>query len=164
MDSFARFILMLADLLLTIDHAQVLVQTERHAGTEILWTDAHVAQGFAWSQGHVAFGVPDHDGECRVRVDLAQGEVLDPQALWAVQVPFCVTGPVQIGALFDMHAVAVPPGDHRLTFQALPGEEDCAYVLRLTFSRDAAPAFRILKKGGDVTADTVLRQDAAPAR
>jgi len=155
---------MLADFPVTIDYAQVLVQAESHAASGLLWTDDHVAQGFAWSRGHVSFGVPDHDGECRIRVELAHGDVLDPQALWAVQVPFFVTGPVEIGTIFDMRGVEVPVGRYNLVYQALPGTGGYAYVLRLTFSQSDAPAFRILKKGGDITADTVLRRDAKPAR
>jgi hypothetical protein len=36
------------------------------------------------------------------------------------------------------------------------------YVLRLTFSRSDTPEFHVLKNGGDITADTVLRGDAEP--
>lgn len=155
---------MLADFPVMIDYAQVLVQTADQAAAGLLWTDDHVAQGFAWSRGHVSFGVPDHDGECRIEVDLADGDVLDPHALWAVQTPFSVTGPVEIGALFDMHSVALPNGSYNLTYQAFPGTGNYAYVLRLTFSHSASPEFRILKNGGDITADTVLRRDAEPAK
>jgi hypothetical protein len=61
---------MLADFPVTIDYTQVLVQAEDRAAHGLLWTDDHVVQGFAWSQGHVSFDVPDHDGECRIEVDL----------------------------------------------------------------------------------------------
>lgn len=154
---------MLADFELTVDHAQVIVHTGSLATPGLLWTDDHVAQGFAWSQGQVAFGVPDHDGTCRIIVDLARDDVLEAQALWAVQVPFLVSEVVAIGTTFDMHRVAVPHGAYDLTYQALPGTGDDAYVLRLTFSPSDAPTFRIVKKGGDITADTVLRRDAEPA-
>ncbi len=36
------------------------------------------------------------------------------------------------------------------------------YVLRLTFPRSDTPEFHVLKNGGDITADTVLRGDAEP--
>lgn len=154
---------MLADFRVTIDYGQVLVCTQDRAAAGLLWTDDHVAQGFAWSPGHVAFGVPDHDGECRIQVELGQGVVLDPLALWAVQVPFMVDAPVQVGALFEPRSVAVPRGNWQLGFQALPGSGGDAYVLRLTFAPDDSAQFRILKKGGDISADTVLRRDAQPA-
>ncbi|MBW7920612.1 MAG: hypothetical protein H3C51_00730 [Rubellimicrobium sp.] len=155
---------MLADFAVTVEYTQVLVETEGPVPAGLLWTDAHVAQGFAWSDGLVSFGVPDHDGTCRVLVELARDVVADPQALWAVQVPFRVTGPLQIGTVLDTRRVAVPDGSHNLTFQAFPGGDDHAYTLRLTFSPAAAPEFRILKKGGDITTDAVLRRDAEAAR
>lgn len=155
---------MLADFPVTIEYTQVLVYTESHAAPGLLWTDDHVAQGFAWSDGIVSFGVPDHDGESRIEVDLAHGDVLDPQALWAVQVPFVVTEPVRIGTVFETRGVAVPIGHYNLTYQALAGTGAYAYVLRLTFSPNEAPDFRILKKGGDIVTDTVLRRDAEPAK
>jgi hypothetical protein len=155
---------MLADFPLFIEYAQVLIHAESHMASGLLWTDDHVAQGFAWSQGEVSFGVPDHDGECRMTVDLAHGGLPDPRSLWAVQVPFVVTGPVQIGTPFDMHGVEVPNGSYNLTYQAFPGTDHYAYVLRLTFSQSDTPAFHILKKGGDITADMVLRHDAEPVK
>jgi hypothetical protein len=155
--------MMLADFPLSIDYAQVLVQDEGQT-TALLWTDAHVAQGFAWSARLVAFGVPDHDGACRMEVELAPFAAPDPQALWAVQVPFSVTGPLQVGTLFEARGVLVPNGSYNLIYQAFPGRNDYAYVLRLTFSQSDAPQFRILKRGGDITAATVLRRDAEPAQ
>lgn len=154
---------MLADFPVTIAYAQILVHTADHPAPGLLWTDDHTAQGFAWSQDQVAFAVPDHDGECRIEIDLADAVVLDDRVLWAVQVPFSVTGPVEIGALFDPHSVAVPVGNYNLVHQGLPGTEQFAYLLRLTFSRCDQPEFRILKTGGDITADVVLCTDAEPA-
>lgn len=155
---------MLADFPVTVDHAQVVVYTQDRVASGLLWSDDHVAQGFAWSRGYVSFGVPDHDGEVRIRVELVHGKVLDPQALWAVQVPFSVNGPVQVGTLFNTHDVEVPAGSYNLTYQALAGVGDYAYILLLSFSPSSAPQFQILKTGGEITADAVLRRDAEPAR
>lgn len=96
-------------------------------------------------------------------VSIDCGQALDHEALWAVQVPFSVSEPTPVGTVFDLHAVAVPDGRYNLTCQTLPGVEDEAYVLRLTFSPADAPQFHILKKGGDITADAVLRRAAVPA-
>lgn len=156
--------MILADFPLVINYTQVLVQTESHAAAGLLWTDEHVAQGFAWSDGLVSFGVPDHDGQSRIEVEVSRDAAFDPRALWAVQVPFLVTGRLQIGTVFDTRSVAVPNGSYDLVYQAFPGEGDHAYTLRLTFCESDAPEFRILKKGGDVTADAVLRRDAEAAR
>lgn len=151
---------MLADFPVAVEYAQVLVRAESRASAGLLWTDAHVAQGFAWSDGMIAFGVPDHDGESRMEVALAPAVVPDPRALWAVQVPFHVTGPLQIGTLFETRAIAVPHGRYALVYEAFPGKGDYAYTLRLTFAQSATPEFRILKTGGDITAKAVLRRDA----
>lgn len=155
---------MLADFPIMVDHTQVVVFTQDRAASGLLWTDDHVAQGFAWSPGYVSFGVPDHDGEVRIRVESVDDGALDPQALWAVQVPFSVNGPVQLGTLFSTHDVELPNANYNLTYQALAGTGDYAYVLLFNFSQSSAPQFRILKPGGEITTDTVLRRDAEPAR
>ena len=155
---------MLADFPVMIDYAQVLVQMENPSASGLVWTDEHVAQGFAWSQEHVAFGVPDHDGECRLQVELGEHGALDPQTLWAVQVPFLVTGPVQIGSVFDLHSIALPAGSYALTYQALQGTDGYAFILRLTLSPSDSPGFQILRTGGDLSSNTVLRRDAEPAQ
>lgn len=156
------------ELTLSVDYGQILVHHEGHPNPGRLWTDAHVAQGFAWAEGAVSFGVPDHDGLCRLRVSLADAVSMDPQALWAVQVPFDVTGSLKVGTLFESERLDVPPGRHALLFVALPGagnagEAEEAYLLQLVFVRDAAPTFRILKQGGDLTTHEVLRTDSEPA-
>ena len=154
--------MLLAETILSIDYGQVLVHLEGHPAPERLWTDAHVAQGFAWSEGAVSFGIPDHDGLCRLRVTHADAALLDPQALWALQVPFEVSGPLELGTLFQTERLAVPHGTHALVFAALPGaggagaDEEEAYLLQLVFVRDDAPTFRILKQGGDLTTDEIL--------
>lgn len=154
---------MLLALSLFIQYGQVLVQREG-GPAGLIWTDDHVAQGFAWSERTVAFGVPDHDGPCRLEVTLAPEPVLDARALWAVEVPLRADGPLEIGTLFETHAVTVPDGTYRLVFEALPGDAEHAFTLRLTLSESTAPDFRVLKCGGeDVRSDVVLRRDAEPA-
>lgn len=152
-----------AEFPVTIDYGQLLVSNESKATLGLLWTDDHVAQGFAWSDGHVVFGVPDHDGDCLVRVEVAPSARLDPAALWAVRVPFRVDEPLMVGALFLPRRVAVPVGGHALTFQALPGTEDAAFELRLTFAPLGPAPFSILKRGEELTTDVVLRRDAVAA-
>ena len=79
-----------------------------------------------------------------------------------MQVPFRVTGPLRIGNIFDPTPVAVPMGNYIVTCQGL-ADPLGACLLRLSFTPDDAPGFRILKRGGDITADQVLRRDAEPA-
>jgi len=61
----------------------------------------------------------------------------------------------------DVH---VPQGSYSLVFEAFPGtivkEHDYGFVLRLAFCADPDPDFEILRKGGDLTTDRVLRRDA----
>ncbi len=151
---------MLADFPLSIDYAQVLVFTASHPRPGLLWTDDHVAQGFAWSEGVVSFGVPDHDGECRLQVELADAAAIEPDAISAVQVPFTIGETIKLGSVFELREAELPHGRYALAFQIVPGDAEFAYVLRLSFVPDEAADFAILKPGGDVTATTVLRRGA----
>lgn len=154
---------MLADFPITIDYAQVLVFTASHPRPGLLWTDAHVAQGFAWAEGVVSFGVPDHDGECRLQVEIADTVAVEPEAISAVQVPFVIAETIRLGSVFTLREADLPPGRYALVFQILPGDAEYAYILRLGFVPDEAADFAILRPGGDITATTVLRRDADPA-
>jgi hypothetical protein len=58
----------LLDRRITVQWGQVVVHDADHSAPGLLWTDDDVAQGFARSEGIVAFGLPDHDGEVRLRV------------------------------------------------------------------------------------------------
>jgi len=143
-----------------VSYTQILVQLAGHPAPGLLWTDDHVAQGFAWSEGVVSFGVPDHDGECLIEVRQDHAATVDPDAIWAIQVPFLVSEPLLIGTVFDMRPVTVAEGRYNLVFEALPGRDDFAFVLRLTFVKTAAVQFEILKKGGELSTSIVLRKDA----
>lgn len=150
----------LADFPLTIDYSQVLVFTASHPRPGLLWTDQHVAQGFAWSEGLVSFGVPDHDGECRLQLEVADAIAVAADAISAVQVPFTIAETIKLGSVFELREADLPLGACNLGFQIIPGDEEFAFVLRLTFAATEAPDFAILKPGGDVTATQVLRRDA----
>ena len=133
-----------------------------------LWTDDHVAQGFAWRPETVAFGVPDHDGPCLLQAGAVAHHQLDPEVLWAVAVPFEVTtGRVSVGTVLSTVDIELPAGRHRLIFEARPGvargDANYAFLLRLSFMPDAAADFAILRRGDELTTDTVLRKDADPA-
>jgi hypothetical protein len=134
-----------------------------------LWSDDHVAQGFAWRPETVAFGMPDHDGECLLQADLLPAPYqLAPEVLWAVAVPFTATsGSISVGSVLTTRVFTLPPGSYRLVFDVLPGRtiqgKAFAYVPRLLFAPDPAPDFAILRKGDEITTDSVLRRDAEPA-
>jgi hypothetical protein len=154
---------MIAEFDVTVVYTQIVVFDPSVTQAELEWSDDHVAQGFTWMPGNVAFGAPDHDGSCLLQVDTAEEVQADPQALWAVCVPFAVgSTPLSIGSIFEPQSVSIPDGEYNLVFEALPGEiisgEDYAFVFRLKFVNSDSPKFAILKQGGDITSESVLRE------
>ena len=146
-----------------VTHGQVAVYRKGEP-TALAWTDDHVAQGIIWSPTDVAFGVPDHDGICRLEVSHEPQETFDPEALWAVRVPF--ESPVdglEIGTIADTHTVAVPPGRYTLVFEVHPGAplgQDYAFRFKLAFCASVAPDFAILVRGDGLSTNVVLSKDA----
>jgi hypothetical protein len=159
--------MMITEFFLGVLYAQITVLAPGAPVGGLLWTDDHVEQGFAWSDGYVSFGLPDHDGQVLVRVLRPASYEPAPNTIWAVQTPFRTgTSPLMIGTIAIERPVAVPPGSYNLVFEARRPEEDAgdlAYVVQLHFIPSASPEFRIIRTGGDVTTDTVLRTDADPA-
>ena len=154
---------MLSEFSLFILYSQVLVHLTNHPSPGLIWSDEHVAQGFAWSKGLVAFGIPDHDGECLVRVIQAEDMALAGDSLWAVQVPFEVTEQLQIGTVALIQPVEVPVGKYALLFEARPGDDAFTFIFNLRFVPSEAPEFIILKQGGELETNQVLRRDASLA-
>jgi Competence protein J (ComJ) len=147
----------------TVSYTQIVVFVSGITPPEFDWTDEHVAQGFAWMPTIVSFGVPDHDGQCRMKVETVTEIAVDPKALWAIRVPFDVPSvPLSIGSIFDVRDVRVPEGKYSMIFEALPGDADetgeYAFALNLKFLRDAAPGYEILKQGTELTTSKVLRE------
>jgi hypothetical protein len=159
---------MIAEFVLTVLYTQITVAQPDIEQPGLLWTDEHVAQGFAWAPGTVGFGVPDHDGQSRLRIRLADAYHPKEGTLWAVQTPFDVTAtPILIGTILDERPVPVPLGTYNLVFEALEppeGGADFAYELMLHFVPTPEPDFAIVKPGGGLTTDHVLRRDAEPAQ
>ena len=110
--------MLIAEYDLTVLYTQIIVyETNLH---DFRWTDDHVAQGFAYMPGDVSFGVPDHDGMCRLQVYQSNLFNLDMNSLWAVQVPFKVTGhDLMVGTVVDPQHVYVKKGSYNLIFVAL---------------------------------------------
>lgn len=154
---------MIAQFPITVLYTQVVVHLADVSRPGLLWDDDHVAQGFAWSDGIVSFGVPDHDGQCVIEVDVADNAQVGADCLWAVQVPFDVgTTPLKVGTIGILHDVEVPEGRYNLNFAAYPAQEsdNQAFRLKLIFVPAAVPDFTILKQGDELTTSTVLKRTA----
>lgn len=159
---------MIAEFELTVFYTQVVVYVSGITPPDFEWTDEHVAQGFAWMPTIVSFGVPDHDGECLVQVDIVPQIQIDPDALWAIRVPFDVPSvPITIGSIFDGQEINIPEGRYSLVFEALARNfserGNRAFVLRIKFSKESDPIFEILRQGTELTTDRVLRKDLSHA-
>lgn len=154
---------MLAEFPITILYTQVVVHLPDTPRPGLLWDDDHVAQGFAWSEGIVSFGVPDHDGQCLLKIEVYENTNVSEASLWAVQTPFEVaSSPVKIGTIGNMKNVDVPIDKYNLVFEAFPSvsDDDYAFTLNLRFVPTNTPEFKILKAGDELTTDKVLRRDA----
>lgn len=154
---------MIAEFAVTVVYTQIVVFDPSVPQTELEWSEDHVAQGFTWMPGNVAFGAPDHDGSCLLQVDAPEEIQVDPQALWAVRVPFSVAStPLSIGSIFNPRSVSIPEGKYNLVFEVLPGSAksgvEYAFVFRLNFIKSDSPNFAILKQGDMLTTDKVLRE------
>lgn len=160
---------MISEFKATIPYAQVNIFRPEELDAN-LWNDDHVAQGFAWREGSVSFGVPDHDGPVRIEVDVIDAAPrLEKTSLRAVEVPFEVFGDgVLAASLIDDVEIPVPAGLYRLRFELRPGferdGETYAYLAVISFIRDDAPGFAILRGDAEITAASVLTTTADPAR
>ncbi len=153
---------------LEIAYGQVTVFRHGLSRPGLLWDDDHVTQGFAWDKDTVSFGVTDHDGSCWVDVALTDHIELFPDAISAVSVPFeAKTDRIDIGTVGTAEIFTLPPGSYSIIFQTRPGrkieDENYAYLFSIRFALDRDPQFRILRQGGEIQTDHVLRQDAVRA-
>ncbi|MBA9064880.1 hypothetical protein GGQ91_004286 [Methylobacterium fujisawaense] len=154
--------MLIAEFNVTVTNAQVVVFERPPRACE--WTDDHEAQGFLFSPGDVSFGVPDHDGGCRIQIYSNEKFVPDDLCIWAVQVPFEVSGDyIHVGTVSETREVHIDRDKYNLTFSVYDGhviDGDCTFMLKLFFSNDTNPSFSIIKKGIGITTDRVLRVDA----
>lgn len=160
---------------LTIYYAQIMVYLPTVDRPGLLWTKEHTAQGFAWHPGIVSFGISSADRDCLIQVDVASKITVSSESLWAICVPFEVSSsPVQIGSVFDTHEVDIPMGKYGLVFEVFPGgsavyenldgeQVPYGHVVSIRFCSDGDHDFRILKMGGELTTDKILRRDAKQA-
>jgi hypothetical protein len=153
---------------ISVNYTQFIVhRTNRRPGH--IWKDEHVAQGFAWSDGSVSFGVPDHDGECLLEVDLVDElSELGPAVSWAVGVPFSAgSGLLKVGTVGIVAPIAIPAGDYGLAFLCFENFEvgDVLYPFRVIMAFINRPKFSyaILKSGPGLQTDRIQLERADPA-
>jgi hypothetical protein len=97
----------------TILWTQIMAFPPAGSHVALLWTDDEVAQGFAWDPDQVSFGLPDHDGDAEVEVDMASTAPFSvaPDTLWPVAVPFRTSSfNVKVGAILDGRVFAIASG------------------------------------------------------
>ena len=152
-----------------VDYTQVVAfcRSLEHPG--LLWTDDHVAQGFACNDRIACFGVPDHDGECLLEVDLeaTQASLTVDASLWVIAVPFHADGSqLRIGTILDDKPFTLAAGLYRLVFEAHPARSEngteYTYVLIFRFIPAEHAEFEILRQGS-LGSGKVLRTTADPA-
>lgn len=131
-----------------------------------LWSDDHVAQGFAWRHGHVSFGIPDHDGNCMVQVEMTNGLPQDREkAERIILVPMQVdTDGATLATVMDVYSLQIDAGIYQLYFLLFPSErKDSAFRIWIGFEEMPNPTFNILRKSGEMTTDKVLTTSSEPA-
>ena len=156
---------MIGELAVSITHSQIFVNVPSTPSAGLIWTDEDTAQGFAWAPGIACFGVPDHDGQSLIRIDMAARADLDPEALWALRVPFHVeSGKIIVGSTFEETEFTLENAQYSLLFEALSARtvdgKDYAFLLVLKFIHAGHADFEILKQGDYLKTDHVLKRRA----
>lgn len=130
------------------------------------WTDQHIAQGFAWRPGSVSFRTMSE-----ASLHLVDIEVVDrlgavrPDAVRAVEVPFEVPadGAIEIGSIAETLPVTLPAGSFLLRCEFLRSTEDGGERVRLTFAKEDAPRFSVVRADSELTICGGLLTTAEPA-
>jgi hypothetical protein len=151
-----------------VSYNQVTIFRDGLSRPGLLWDDDHVAQGFAWNEETVAFGVSDTDEACLVDVDIAERMEVSPTAISALAVPFLAkSSRIIVGSVGYGQTFPLVPGSYTLTFETLPpvvvDSEPYDFEFKIRFISNPQPEFAILKQGGEVRSDRILRRDARRA-
>jgi hypothetical protein len=123
------------------------------------WTDKHVAQGFSWRPGSAAFRTIAEGGQhlVTVTVDVTEDEQ-PPGAIRVIDVPFEVPadGSVEIGSISDSSLLEIPRGTYTLRFECYEPVSGQTARIRLLFTRDATPAFSIVRADPELSPEGEL--------
>lgn len=131
------------------------------------WTEGHLTQGFSWRPGSVSFKVPAKQGRCDVTVELIDVVSVDPDAQWAIVVPFTTFGgQLEVSTMQADQLIELPSGTFTVLYQTGlydDGQPWVRFGFQQTPSRMRVEP-TILRGGHEVFADVHgLLMDAEPA-
>jgi Competence protein J (ComJ) len=132
------------------------------------WNDNHYIQGFSWRKESVSFAVPD-GGDCLVEV-ITAGEVSQfaGETTREIMVPFETQGGLTaFASISDEKTLLIEKGTYQLKFELLPAMEVDSqkfdYGIRLIFTTDNSPVFKIFKADAEMDINAKLDLNATPA-
>lgn len=130
------------------------------------WTDHHVAQGFAWRPGSVSFRTMSEAGTHLVDIEVVDRlGAVHPGAVRAVEVPFEVPadGAIEIGSIAETVPLTLSAGSFVLRCEFLQSPGEAGDRVRLTFSKEDAARFAVVRADPELAVSSELLITAEPA-
>jgi hypothetical protein len=130
------------------------------------WTDRHVSQGFAWRPGSVSFRSMVEAGQHSVEINVADHVgAVHPDAVRVVDVPFEIPadGAVEVGSIMESVPLSLPAGSFLLRCEFLQPPSDACERVRLTFAKQDAPRFAVVRADPELWLSGELLTTAQPA-
>lgn len=130
------------------------------------WTDRHVGQGFAWRPGSVSFRSVVEAGQHLIEIVVADRlGAIHPDAVRAIEVPFDVPrdGAVEVGSIAETVPLSLPAGAFLLRCEFLESGGTASARVRLTFAKNEAARFAVVRADPELSIDGALLTTAEPA-
>ena len=130
------------------------------------WTERHVAQGFAWRPGSVSFRTMVEAGQHSIEVIVVKHlGAVHSHVVRAVEVPFEVPidGAIEIGSIHETVHLSLPAGSFQLRCEFLHSAGTSGEKVQLTFSKNDAPRFAVVRADPELSIDDKLLTTAQPA-
>ena len=130
------------------------------------WTDRHVSQGFAWRPGSVSFRSIAESAQHSIEIDVANHVgATHPEAVRVIEVPFEIPadGAVEVGSIAETVPLSLPAGLFLLRCEFLQPSGGAGERVRLTFARQDAPHFAIVRADPQICASGEFLTTAQPA-
>ena len=151
---------------LEVSYSQLAVFVSSLSRPFNIWTDQHVLQGFAWRPGSVSFRSIIEAGRHEVEIDVVNHmSAVHSDTLRAVEVPFevPVDGAVEVGSITETIPLSLPSGLFLLRCEFLSPSDKAMERARLTFAKDEATHFEIVRADPSLSIDGPLLTTANPA-